>query len=100
MLELARQHIPMGVRIEQADLFNRTPTSSWDVAFFSAWLSHVPTDRFAGFWATVVAALRPGGRALVLDKLPARSSHEGEIRGEVAVRALQDGTKHEIVRVF
>lgn len=100
MLDLARRRVPTGVRFEQADLFTWTPTSSWDVVFFSAWLSHVPADRFAGFWSRVAAALRPGGRAVALDELPARSCHEDQIDGEVAVRTLQDGTRHEIVKVF
>jgi len=100
MLELARERVATGVRFEQADLFDWTPTSSWDVAFFSAWLSHVPADQFDGFWSSVAAALRPGGRAIALDELPARSHHEDQVEGEVAVRTLQDGTKHKIVKVF
>ena len=100
MLDLARRRVATGVRFEQADLFDWTPTSSWDVVFFSAWLSHVPAARFAGFWAGVSAALRPGGRAIALDELPARSFHEDQIHGEIAVRTLHDGTKHEIVKVF
>jgi demethylmenaquinone methyltransferase/2-methoxy-6-polyprenyl-1,4-benzoquinol methylase len=92
--------VPTGVRFEQADLFDWTPARSWDVVFFSAWLSHVPADRFDGFWTGVAAALRPGGRAVALDELPARSLHEDHIRGEVAVRTLRDGTKHEVVKVF
>ena len=100
MLELARERVRTGVRFEQVDLFNWTPSPSWDVVFFSAWLSHVPADHFAGFWSTVAAALRPGGRAIALDELPDRSFHEARVHGEVAVRSLQDGTKHEIVKVF
>jgi SAM-dependent methyltransferase len=100
MLDLARRRAPTGVRFEQADLFAWTPTSSWDVVFFSAWLSHVPADRFDGFWSSVAAALRPGGRAIALDELPARSFHEDQVNGKVAIRTLQDGTKHEIVKVF
>lgn len=100
MLELAHRRVPTGVRFEQVDLFGWTPRSAWDVIFFSAWLSHVPADRFDDFWSRVAAALRPGGRAIALDELPVRSFHEGDIEGEVAVRTLRDGTKHEIVKVF
>lgn len=100
MIGLARERVPEGVRFECVDLFHWTPTPSWDVVFFSAWLSHVPADRFDGFWSSVAAALRPGGRAVALDELPARALHEAQIRGEVAVRTLRDGTKHEIVKVF
>lgn len=100
MLDLAGQRAPKSVRFEQADLFSWTPTTTWDVVFFSAWLSHVPSGRFANFWSTVAAALRPGGRAIALDELPARSFHEEDVQDEVAVRTLQDGTKHQIIKVF
>jgi demethylmenaquinone methyltransferase/2-methoxy-6-polyprenyl-1,4-benzoquinol methylase len=100
MLDLARRRVPVSVRFEQVDLFDWIPMSSWDVVFFSAWLSHVPADRFEAFWSSVATALRPGGRVIALDELPTRSFHEDQIDGEVAVRTLQDGTKHEIVKVF
>jgi 2-polyprenyl-3-methyl-5-hydroxy-6-metoxy-1,4-benzoquinol methylase len=100
MLDLASQRVPMGVRFEQADLFDWTPTSSWDVVFFSAWLSHVPDERFDGFWSRIAGALRPGGRAIALDELPVRSFHEQQVQDGIAVRTLQDGTTHEIVKVF
>jgi demethylmenaquinone methyltransferase/2-methoxy-6-polyprenyl-1,4-benzoquinol methylase len=100
MLGLARRRVPTSVRFDQVDLFNWMPTSTWDVVFFSAWLSHVPSGRFADFWSRVAAAVRPGGRAIALDELPARSRHEEHVQDEVAVRTLQDGTTHEIVKVF
>ena len=100
MLDLARQRVPATVRFEQVDLFDWTPASSWDLVFFSAWLSHVPADRFADFWSSVATALRPGGRVVALDELPARAFHEERMHGEVAVRTLQDGTKHEVVKVY
>lgn len=100
MLDLARRRVPTGVRFEQVDLFDWTPTSTWDVVFFSAWLSHVPDVQFDDFWSSVAAALRPGGRAIALDELPARASHEQQVQDGVAVRTLRDGTKHEIVKVF
>jgi predicted TPR repeat methyltransferase len=51
MLELARHRAPTGVRFEQTDL-----------------------------WSSVAAALRPGGRVVALDELPARSFHEDQRR--------------------
>ena len=100
MLDVARQRVPNGVHFERADLFDWTPTASWDVVFFSAWLSHVPDQRFDAFWSSVAAALRPDGRAIALDELPARSFHEQQVQDGVAVRTLQDGTEHEIIKVF
>jgi demethylmenaquinone methyltransferase/2-methoxy-6-polyprenyl-1,4-benzoquinol methylase len=100
MLEIARRRVPASVRFEQADLFDWMPAWSWDVVFFSAWLSHVPAERFESFWSRVADALRPGGRVIALDELPARAVHEDHIDGEVAIRTLQDGSRHEIVKVF
>jgi demethylmenaquinone methyltransferase/2-methoxy-6-polyprenyl-1,4-benzoquinol methylase len=41
-----------------ADLFEYEPErASYDVCFFSFWLSHVPADRFAAFWESVASAL-------------------------------------------
>src|SRR6185437_317590 len=40
-------------RYEVADLFEWTPSASFDAVFFSFWLSHVPADRFDWFWAMV-----------------------------------------------
>ena len=100
MLDIARQRVPPGVRFEQADLFEWRPATSWDVVFFSAWLSHVPEELFDGFWSNLAVAIRPGGRVIALDELPARSFHEDQVTGDVAVRTLRDGTKYEIVKVF
>src|ERR1700676_5216230 len=46
-----------------ADIFSWTPSTTFDLVFFSFWLSHVPPGRFDAFWANVRAALRPGGQA-------------------------------------
>ena len=57
-------------RYEVADLFAWTAGSTYDAVFFSFWLSHVPHEKFAPFWAMVAAALKPGGRAFLIDSLP------------------------------
>lgn len=100
MLDIARRRVPDSVRFEQEDLFDWTPTASWDVVFFSAWLSHVPDALFDRFWSSVAAALRPDGRAIALDELPVRADNEEHVDGDVAIRTLQDGTRHQIVKVF
>ncbi|HEX7165888.1 MAG TPA: class I SAM-dependent methyltransferase [Acidimicrobiales bacterium] len=52
----------------EADAFAwQPPAGEFDVVFFSFWLSHVPPDLFDAFWANVRRALRPGGRAILLD---------------------------------
>ena len=57
----ARLHSPQ-VHTIQADLFQWQPTEQFDVVFFGFWLSHVPPERFAGFWQLVSRCLAPGGR--------------------------------------
>jgi ubiquinone/menaquinone biosynthesis C-methylase UbiE len=44
------------------DAFSWEPEGSYDVAFFSFWLSHVPRTRFGSFWNLVETCLAPGGR--------------------------------------
>ena len=55
------------VEFVQADLFGWRPARTYDVVFFSFWLSHVPPSRIGVFWGMVGAALRPGGRVLFID---------------------------------
>ena len=45
-----------------ADLFSWRPQRTYDVVFFSFWLSHVPRKRFSAFWSLVQACLTPSGR--------------------------------------
>ena len=71
--------------------------------FFGFWLSHVPPARFAPFWSTVQAALRPGGRACFIDT----SDRENEIEhvlpeqpAPAARRVLRDGSEYRVVKLF
>jgi demethylmenaquinone methyltransferase/2-methoxy-6-polyprenyl-1,4-benzoquinol methylase len=88
------------VTFVEANIFEWTPDATYDVVFFAAWLSHVPSDRFDSFWETVGKALRPGGRVLILDEGPDRAHLEQHQDGEVARRALADGSEYDIVKVF
>lgn len=106
VIELNRRRCPAApVRYVEADLFSWSPCETCDVAFFSFWLSHVPADRFDGFWATVRSALAPGGRAFFIDSLynPESTAADHVLRGpeaETARRRLNDGREFEIVKVF
>src|SRR5205823_33937 len=50
-----------------AALFDWRPDRSYDVVFFSFWLSHVPRSRFGAFWSLVRSCLVPSGRAFLID---------------------------------
>ena len=92
------------VEYQIADIFTWTPTSTFDVVFFSFWLSHVPAERFDAFWELVHAALRPGGHAFFIDSLFETTSvahnHDIPDRSGVSRRKLNDGREFDIVKVF
>ncbi|MDQ1686479.1 MAG: hypothetical protein QOC82_3216 [Frankiaceae bacterium] len=101
MAALARERVTASnVSFEVADAFSYRPQRRYDVVFFAAWISHVPSTKFEEFWSVVDAALAPGGRVLCLDELPARAVNEDEIDGSLATRMLNDGSRYRIVKVF
>lgn len=101
MLDLARGRLAgSDVEFVEADLFDWAPPSSYDVVFSAFFISHIPPARFADFWGLVGRALRPGGRAIMLDEAPAREDLETVLDGHVATRTLLDGSQHQIVKIF
>ena len=96
--------LPAAVEFVEADVFAWEPTSTFDVVFFSFWISHVPPDRFDAFWNLVDRALAPGGRAVFVDN----KLHDGvwprvaPDRGEFVQRRddLSSGTSYRIVKVY
>jgi demethylmenaquinone methyltransferase/2-methoxy-6-polyprenyl-1,4-benzoquinol methylase len=78
----------------QADLFAWSPSATFDLCFFSYWLSHVPHARFDRFWELVRRLLRPGGRVFLIDTPPGIHHHDGEVE----LRELADGRRFEIVK--
>ena len=92
------------VRYLQADLFRWQPRDRYDFVFFGFWLSHVPPDRFASFWATVGAALAPGGKVFFVDNAHnpeiAARNHALPEQGFVMDRVLNDGRQFRVVKVF
>ena len=92
------------VEYHVADIFSWVPPTTYDVVFFSFWLSHVPPARFDEFWALVRAALKPGGQAFFIDSLPEPSStardHGPLDESGVSRRKLNDGREFNIVKVF
>ena len=91
------------ISYELADLFQWRPGRRFDTVFFGFWLSHVPDSRFDGFWQLVADALKPAGRAVLVDSLADPSStatdHVLEASGEVT-RRLNDGREFRIVKKF
>jgi demethylmenaquinone methyltransferase/2-methoxy-6-polyprenyl-1,4-benzoquinol methylase len=105
MLEIARRRVEaagLTATFEQADLFAWRPQTRYDTVFFAFWLSHVPPQRFAAFWAAVAAAVRPGGRVVFVDTDAAERLTERAAPGarETVLRTLKDGSEHEVVKLF
>ncbi|HEX3831235.1 MAG TPA: class I SAM-dependent methyltransferase [Solirubrobacteraceae bacterium] len=93
------------VRYIQADLFDWTSPGSYDACVFSFWLSHVPQQRFAGFWEMVAGALRPGGRVLFIDSARTDRSTAADHRlpgadESTMTRRLDDRREFQIVKRF
>ena len=91
------------VRYLEADLFQWQPRETYDFVFFGFWLSHVPPDRFAPFWAMVRAALAPGGRVFFVDNHHPSIGprvHRLPEAGYVTERVLNNGRQFRIVKVF
>jgi len=90
-----------------ADLFTWQPDRTYDVVFFSFWLSHVPRSRFLGFWSLVRSCLAPGGRVFLIDNRydphltgEFKDSHVVHHGSDVDLRRLHDGNKYRVVEVF
>jgi demethylmenaquinone methyltransferase/2-methoxy-6-polyprenyl-1,4-benzoquinol methylase len=87
-----------------ADIFSWAPVATFDVVFFSFWLSHVPPVRFEKFWEKVRSALKPGGQAFFVDSLLEQTStawdHTLPDQSGVVRRRLNDGREFDVVKIF
>jgi demethylmenaquinone methyltransferase/2-methoxy-6-polyprenyl-1,4-benzoquinol methylase len=84
-----------------ADLFTWRPPSTYDVVFFSFWLSHVPRPRFSDFWSLVRSCLAPGGRVFVIDNREAvADSYVVRRDTDQELRRVHDGGEFQVVEVF
>jgi 2-polyprenyl-3-methyl-5-hydroxy-6-metoxy-1,4-benzoquinol methylase len=100
---IARDRVRVGnVRFEVADVFSWTTGDRFDVIFFSAWLSHVPADRFDRFWRMLRPLLAGGGRVLFVDEHVDVRQKETYVPGAdgIVERRLGDGTRFRIVKSF
>jgi demethylmenaquinone methyltransferase/2-methoxy-6-polyprenyl-1,4-benzoquinol methylase len=95
------------VRYEVADLFEWRPDASYDVVFFSFWLSHVPRTRFADFWNLVRTCLDPSGRVFLIDNrddpMPEsalKDPYVVEYGTDLHLRTLSDGSQFRVIKVM
>ncbi|WP_051809770.1 class I SAM-dependent methyltransferase [Actinoplanes subtropicus] len=95
-LNRARTGATGKVTYRQADIFAwNPPESAFDTVFFAYWLSHVPAERLAAFWAKVTHALRPAGRVFLID-----SYHPDRVPDDRQLRRLSDGREFQIVKRY
>jgi SAM-dependent methyltransferase len=90
------------VGFEVADVFSWTTDDRFDVVFFSAWLSHVPTGRFEQFWRILRRVLARDGRVLFIDEHVDVRGKEAYVPGadEIVQRRLRDGRTFRVVKNF
>jgi demethylmenaquinone methyltransferase/2-methoxy-6-polyprenyl-1,4-benzoquinol methylase len=90
-----------------ADVFTWQPPRTYDVVFFSFWLSHVPRSRFGAFWALVRSCLAPGGRVFFIDNRndpdPLDKTEDPYVvhyGPDLHLRRLYDGSEYRVVKVM
>ena len=105
-LAIARTRVPEAVRLQVADVLRDdppwSPTERFDVVVMAFWLSHVPRSQAMSFLDRVGGWLVPGGRLLVVDQPVGADPSEryDDVRADVALRAITDGTTHRLVKVY
>ncbi len=102
-IEIARTRAASpNVTFEVADVFTWATSARFDVIFFSAWLSHVPTTRFDRFWELLRPWLAERGRVLFIDEHTDDRGKETYTAddGEIVQRTLRDGSQFRIVKNF
>ena len=102
-VEIARARVTSAnVSFEVADVFSWAPGARFDVIFFSAWLSHVPADRFEQFWQSLRNLLAGDGRVLFIDEHIDERGKEAYVAGrdEIVERRLRDGGTFRVIKNF
>ena len=102
-IDIARARVTSAkVTFEVADVFSWTTSARFDVVFFSAWLSHVPTSRFEEFWQLLRGLLSAHGRVLFIDEHVDVREKEVYVAGreEIVERRLRDGETFRVVKNF
>ena len=107
-LELNRERVRRAdVEYVVADLFTWQSQRTYDVVFFSFWLSHVPRSRFGAFWSTVRTCLTDGGRVFLIDNRddptpgrPVKDPYVERYEQDLHLRRLNDGSTYRVVKVM
>lgn len=103
-LAIAREKVDArNIEWVQADVFSWEPARTYDVCFFSFWLSHVPDELLGAFMAKVGRALAPDGRAILFDsarseRASARDHVLNPAGEQLSRRQLADGREFTIVK--
>ena len=104
MLEL--NHATVGerpnVRYHLADALALNAARTYNVVFFGFFLSHVPKNRFDGFWASLAGLMAPGGCVVFVDEGHHELWDETWMDREAGIvsRPLTDGSVHRAVKVL
>ena len=93
------------VEYSQADVFGWDPGERFDAAFTGFFVSHVPPDRFAGFFARLASWLQPGAELFLVDDVAGRNrpySGDAVEHGPAFAfrRRIADGREYTIVKRF
>ena len=81
-------------------MFSWDPVTRFDVIFFAAWLSHVPSSRFGPFWQLLGRWLARNGRVLFVDEPVDERGKEAYVADEVVERRLVDGSTFRVIKNF
>ena len=104
MLRLNQQRVANPrVTYVHADLFEWSPSRTYDFVFFGHWLSHIPPTRFDAFWDFVGKCAGDHGRVGFIDEDERAAGFERERPStdpSVARRTLSDGRSFDIIKVF
>lgn len=110
VLRLNRDRLEAGAHASRvtwtlADLFDWRPEERYDGVFFAFWLSHVPAERFDGFWDFLLTCLVPGGSVFFVDSRydPTSTARDHRLEGKegtTVLRRLDDGREFRIIKQF
>lgn len=108
-LALNRQRVRSPkVEYVQADIFEWQPSrpdERFDAVFFGFWLSHVPPQRFEGFWDRLRGWLAEDGRVFFVDsrREPTSTASNHQLPQQesiVSSRKLNDGREFSVYKIF